>query len=163
MSSAATGALARNVIPSTATASLDIRLVKGITPRTAVDRLSAHVRTQGYHITDSEPDAPIRLAHPRIATIRVRDRGYNAVRTPMDLPVARDILAAVEEVRGPVVRIPNMGGSVPLAVIEEVLGVSTIGVPIANHDNNQHSADENLRLQNLWDGVRVMKALLTLK
>jgi acetylornithine deacetylase/succinyl-diaminopimelate desuccinylase-like protein len=62
-----------------------------------------------------------------------------------------------------VIKIPNMGGSVPLAVIEETLGAPTIGVPIANHDNNQHSADENLRVQNLWDGVAVMKALLSMK
>jgi hypothetical protein len=26
-----------------------------------------------------------------------------------------------------------------------------IGVPIANHANNQHAANENLGLQNLWD------------
>ncbi len=34
-----------------------------------------------------------------------------------------------------------------------------IGLPIANHDNNQHSSDENLRLQNLWDGIEVYAAL----
>jgi acetylornithine deacetylase/succinyl-diaminopimelate desuccinylase-like protein len=30
-----------------------------------------------------------------------------------------------------------------------------IGVPIANADNNQHAANENLRLQNLWDGIEI--------
>ncbi len=45
-----------------------------------------------------------------------------------------------------------MGGSVPLEVIEQALGTHTILVPIANYDNNQHSANENIRLQNLWDG-----------
>ena len=163
LASAGTGAVARNVIPSTATAEIDIRLVKGIEPATAVERLTAHVGKQGYHVIAGDPDASTRLSHPRIARIRVRRGGYNAVRTPMDLPIARDVIAAVAEVRAPVVRIPNMGGSVPLAIIEEILGVPTIGVPIANHDNNQHSSDENLRLQNLWDGVRMMKALLTLK
>jgi hypothetical protein len=34
-------------------------------------------------------------------------------------------------------------------------------VPIGNHDNNQHRFDENLRLQNLWDGIELM-ALLTM-
>jgi acetylornithine deacetylase/succinyl-diaminopimelate desuccinylase-like protein len=28
-----------------------------------------------------------------------------------------------------------------------------IGLPIVNHDNNQHAANENLRLKNLWDGI----------
>jgi hypothetical protein len=37
-----------------------------------------------------------------------------------------------------------------------------VGMPIANHDNNQHSSNENIRLQNLWDGVETMAALLTM-
>jgi acetylornithine deacetylase/succinyl-diaminopimelate desuccinylase-like protein len=163
LTSAATGTLARNVIPATATAAFDIRLVKGIEPAMAVARFTAHVRKQGYHVVDGEPDMQTRLAHARVAKIAARHGGYNAVRTPMDLPIARDIVAAVEKARGAVIKIPNMGGSVPLAVIEETLGAPTIGVPIANHDNNQHSADENLRVQNLWDGVAVMKALLSMK
>jgi len=28
-----------------------------------------------------------------------------------------------------------------------------IVVTIANHDDNQHSFNENLRVQNLWDGI----------
>ena len=33
------------------------------------------------------------------------------------------------------------------------MGTRTITIPIANHDNSQHAANENLRLQNLWDGI----------
>ena len=68
----------------------------------------------------------------------------------------------VESVRGPAVKLPNMGGSLPLADIERPLGTRTIVIPIANHDNNQHSFDENLRIQNLWDGIELMAALLTM-
>jgi acetylornithine deacetylase/succinyl-diaminopimelate desuccinylase-like protein len=32
-------------------------------------------------------------------------------------------------------------------------------LPIANYDNNQHSANENMRLQNLWDGVAIYTVL----
>ena len=77
----------------------------------------------------------------------------------MDLPIAQDVIAAVESARGPVVKLPTMGGSVPLEVIEKTLGTQTITVPIANYDNNQHSANENIRLQNLWDGIEIMAAL----
>ena len=34
-------------------------------------------------------------------------------------------------------------------------------LPIANPDNNQHAADENLRLSNLWYGVDLFALLLT--
>jgi len=53
-----------------------------------------------------------------------------------------------------------MGGSVPLFAIEDALRTPTITVPIANHDNNQHAANENLRIQNLWDGIELLAALL---
>jgi acetylornithine deacetylase/succinyl-diaminopimelate desuccinylase-like protein len=35
-----------------------------------------------------------------------------------------------------------------------------IGVRIANHDNNQHAANENLRIGNLWDGIEMYAALM---
>jgi acetylornithine deacetylase/succinyl-diaminopimelate desuccinylase-like protein len=41
------------------------------------------------------------------------------------------------------------------------LKTPTVGIPIVNHDNNQHAANENLRLQNLWDGIETCAALLT--
>jgi acetylornithine deacetylase/succinyl-diaminopimelate desuccinylase-like protein len=48
MSSARTGAGASNVIPASATATIDMRLVKGITPEMAAQRLTDHIRAQGY-------------------------------------------------------------------------------------------------------------------
>jgi len=47
-------------------------------------------------------------------------------------------------------------------MIEGVLGAPAVMAPIANHDNNQHSANENLRIQNLWDGIELIAALLAM-
>ena len=77
----------------------------------------------------------------------------------MDLPIAQVVIAAVESAHGPVVKLPTLGGSVPLDVIEQALGTHTIAVPIANYDDNQHAANENIRLENLWDGIETMAAL----
>lgn len=63
---------------------------------------------------------------------------------------------------GPVVKLPTMGGSVPLFMIEEILGAPTITTLIVNHDNNQHSFNENLRIRNLWDGMELLGALLAM-
>jgi acetylornithine deacetylase/succinyl-diaminopimelate desuccinylase-like protein len=46
-------------------------------------------------------------------------------------------------------------------VISDALGTRSIVVGIANYDNNQHAANENLRLGNLWDGIDTYGALLT--
>lgn len=162
MSSARSGAQASNVIPATATASIDIRLVKGVDHREAAAVVIAHIRKQGYFVVDHDPDAETRMSHPLVAKVMNREFGYNASRTSMDLPISQAVIAAANTVRGPVIKLPTMGGSVPLVTIEEILKVPTITTPIANHDNNQHSFNENIRLQNLWDGIELMAALLAL-
>jgi acetylornithine deacetylase/succinyl-diaminopimelate desuccinylase-like protein len=162
MSSARTGQGASNVVPSTATATIDIRLVKGITTETAARRVMDHIRAQGYYIVETDPDPATRTAHPRVAKVIADGGGYNASRTSMDLPISQLVLRTAAAARGPIVRLPTMGGSVPLYMIEEILHAPTITVPIANHDNNQHSYNENLRIQNLWDGMELMAALLAM-
>lgn len=164
LSSAETGALARNVIPTTAVAALDLRLVKGNDHRRQVERLVAHIRAQGFHVTEAEPTEAERLAHPLLARVRVSPGGYNAERTSMELPVSRAVAAAVQSTsEQPVVLMPSLGGSLPLVLIRETLGSPTITVPIANYDNNQHAENENIRLQNLWDGIETYAALMTMK
>jgi acetylornithine deacetylase/succinyl-diaminopimelate desuccinylase-like protein len=161
MASARVGDKASNVVPATATASIDIRLVKGIDPATAVRRVLDHIRKQGYEIVEAEPDAATRIELPKLARVTV-EPGYKASRTSMDLPISQLVLRTAESACGPVVRLPTMGGSVPLYMIEEILHAPTITVPIANHDNNQHSFNENIRIQNLWDGIDLMAALLAM-
>jgi len=157
------GPTARNVIAPTATVSLDIRLVKGNDPRRMLDLLEAHVRKQGYTIVREPPDRRTRLAKPKIARIE-RGGGYRASRAPVDLPIVPLLVDAARLASGgeDVVLMPTMGGSLPLYLFEDKLGAPSIIVPIANHDNNQHAPDENLRIANLWYGMDLMAAILTL-
>ena len=162
MASSRIGAQASNVIPSTATAALDIRLVKGMDFRQTTQRLIDHVRRQGYFVTDTEPSAETRMAHEKVARIVAHEGAYNAVRTSMDLPISQEVIRVVESARGPSVKVPTMGGSVPLEMIERAAGTRTITIPIANHDNSQHSFNENIRIRNLWDGIELMAALIAM-
>lgn len=162
MASSRVGDQASNVIPATATASIDIRLVKGMDARRTADRVIEHIRKQGFFVVDTEPSAAVRRDHPKVAKV-VGSRGAsNAVRTPMDLPISQEVIRTVESARGDVVTLPMMGGNLPLESVERPLGTRTIVIPMGNHDNNQHSFDENLRLQNLWDGIELMAALLAM-
>jgi acetylornithine deacetylase/succinyl-diaminopimelate desuccinylase-like protein len=162
MRSGNVGDQATNMIAETAAAVLDLRLVVGNDPQRQYDKLLAHVRSQGYYVIDRVPTAEERLAHPLIATLHPRPGSYAAARTPMDDPFARAIAAAVRSTSAqPIVELPTSGGSLPLSVISEALGTKSIVVGIANYDNNQHSANENLRLTNLWDGIDIYAAILT--
>lgn len=157
------GALARNVIPTTATAVLDLRLVKGNDHQRQIERLVAHIRKQGYFVIDRDPTDAERAQHPLIARVNVRPGGYNADRTSMDLPVSLAVIAAVQATTpDKIVLLPTSGGSLPLSIITENLKTVTISVPVVNYDNNQHAENENVRLQNLWDGIETFAALMTM-
>ena len=158
------GALARNVIPTTATAVLDLRLVRGNDLNRQIQRVIEHVRKQGYHVTDRDPTDAERAQYPLLARINVRPGGYNAERTRMDLPISKSVIDAVQSTSTEkIVLLPTSGGSLPLSIITERLKTVTISVPIANYDNNQHAENENIRLQNLWDGFEIWAAIMTMK
>jgi len=150
---------AGSVIPAKATASFRIDLVKGMDPIMTLERFKAHIRERGYTVLDHEPNDAERRRHTKIASIQSAP-AEAAVRTPMDSPFAKQVIAAVEAARGPVLKLPNMGAGIPINVIDRVLGAPAVIVPIANHDDNQHTQDENLRLQNLWDGIETIAALM---
>jgi len=163
MKSANVGKLASNVIPTTATASLDLRLVLGNDYRRQQEKVVNHIRQQGYYVIEHDPTNEERKTYPRIAKIRLSD-GYNAQRTSMDIPLAKLVINAVKSTTNDrVVLVPSAGGSLPLFVFEKYLHAKTITVPIANHDNNQHAENENIRLQNLWNGIETMAALMMMK
>lgn len=164
MSSGDVGALARNVIPTTATAVLDLRLVKGNDHRKQVQRLIDHIRKQGFYVIDRDPSDEERKQHALIAKVVARAGGYNAERTRMDLPISLAVIDAVQSTStAPIIKLPTSGGSLPLSIITEHLSTVTMTVPIANYDNNQHAENENIRLQNLWDGIETWAAVIMIK
>ena len=158
------GDLARNVIPTTASAVLDLRLVKGNDHNRQVQRLIEHIRKQGYHVIDRVPTDADRAQYPLLARVNARSGGYNAERTRMDLPISKSVIEAVQSTSTEkIVLLPTSGGSLPLSIITERLKTVTISVPIANYDNNQHAENENIRLQNLWNGIETWAAIMTMK
>jgi acetylornithine deacetylase/succinyl-diaminopimelate desuccinylase-like protein len=163
LSSGNTGALARNVIPATATTSLGIRLVKGNEPRHMRSLVEAHIRKQGYHIVRQDPDMETRLAYPKIAKV-TGGGGYPAARSAMDLPILQEVVEAARRAAGndDVVLSPGSGGSLPLYLFTEGLQKPILMVPIANHDDLQHAPDENLRVWNLWYGIDLYAQLFTM-
>ncbi len=83
-------------------------------------------------------------------------------------PFAQDMMAAAgaaaDRAFGPgsLVIAPGMGGTLPLSLFTGIAQKPAIIVPVANHDNNQHAPDENLRIANLWYAIDLYAALLTM-
>lgn len=159
MSGGGVAAAAPNAIPTHAQATIGFRLVPRQTPARVRELFEAHVRKQGFHIVHREPTSEERLAH-KVIRLDWSD-GYPASRSDMSSPAARAVLRAVEMGKGerPIV-VPTSGGSLPLYMFDEILRTPLITVPMVNHDNSQHAANENLRMQNLLDGMQVYAAIV---
>jgi acetylornithine deacetylase/succinyl-diaminopimelate desuccinylase-like protein len=154
------GSQSRTVIPDRATAAIDMRLVKNITPKMQFDRLVAHIRAQGYYVTENEPTMEERRTHDKVARVTMTAGGYPAAMTSMDLPVSRKLVQVVaDSVGGDLVKMPILGGSSPMYIFEN-LGLPVVTLPIVNYDDNQHSPDENLELKFFWRGMEVYGAVL---
>jgi len=153
---------AANVIPTSATASLDVRLAPGNDPEQILESIVAFMRHSGWHVVATEPSPEVRRTHRLVARVR-RHASYPGVRLPTDSPLAEALLAtAAVAADQPVVAVPTFGGSVPLHHFTTLLGAPIAITPFANHDNNQHAANENIRIGNLWYGIDLMAALMTM-
>lgn len=159
LESGAVGEQAANAIPTEARASIDFRLVPDQTPERVREKVEAHLAREGWHVVHETPTPEVRRAHPRVVKLDW-GLGYRAARTSPDLPAVRALTRVLDEhLEAPVVQAPSLGGSIPMYLFQQATGVPVVGLPIANYDNNQHAADENIRLGNLWDGIEAYAAL----
>lgn len=154
------GAKGRNIILSTATTSLDLRLVPNQTPQRVRELIEAHVEQQGFHIVHEEPTADTLRSHAKVARMQWDDSGYPALRTALDHPASLRLTRLMRLISPDLIVTPSMGGSLPLHEFGKRLSAPIIILPLANHDNNQHAENENIRLQNLWDAISIYGTIL---
>jgi acetylornithine deacetylase/succinyl-diaminopimelate desuccinylase-like protein len=152
---------AANAIPTDARASIDFRLVPDQTPEHVREETEAFLRAQGWYVVTDEPDMATRAAHPKV--IRAQwSLDYPAYRADMNASAVKAVVASIARSTGaPVLTMPMLGGSVPMYTFAAALHMPIVGVPLVNADNNQHGANENLRIQNLWEGIEIYAGLLT--
>ena len=164
MQSANIGNQATNIIPTSATAVLDLRLVPGNDVDRQMEKLAAHIRTQGYYITKEDPTDAERNKYPLIAKLTITGFGYNAQRTPMNLPIAAKVTKAIQQTTShEIVLMPTLGGSLPLFLFEKHLNAKPITITIVNYDNNQHAENENVIIRYIWEGIETLAAVMLMK
>lgn len=158
---ALSGGTGTNSVMSTASASIDFRLVPDQTPEGVRQLVEAHLRARGYHVVHSVPDSATRRDHARVIQLDWGG-GYAAQQTPITHPLAQELFGLVSRATGgPVARVPLLGGSLPLSVFADVIGAPILTLPLVNYDNNQHAANEHLRLGELWQGIEILSVVMT--
>ncbi len=150
----------RTIVPATATAEIDVRLVKESDPERLLQLIKNHIKDQGYYITSGEPTEKERDQYPRILSWS-SEISYRAFRTPTDSDVGIWLSNALKKAHGKEpIKIRTSGGSIPISPFVTTLGIPAVSVPTVNMDNNQHSPNENIRLGNYRDGIETMIAVL---
>ncbi len=154
------GKEARTLIPATATAEIDIRLVPSSNPERLIGLVKKHILDQGYYLVDKEPTEAERLKYPRIAAFQ-SSISYGAFQTPFNSETGIWLTKAMVRAFGKEpIKIRITGGSIPISPFVITLGIPAVAVPTVNADNNQHAENENIRVGNYIDGVKTFLSIL---
>ncbi|MEP0264644.1 M20/M25/M40 family metallo-hydrolase [Dokdonia sp.] len=150
----------KTVIPEYATADIDVRLVPETDGKIQMQKIKEHIKQQGYYVIDRDPTDEERRNHPKIAKF-IASRSINAFRTSPDSDFGKKIRTQLLEGFGeePVV-IRLMGGTVPIVPVINKLNVPTVIIPMVNMDNNQHNPNENIRIGNIRQGIKICLSIL---
>ncbi len=138
-----TGPGAKTIIPATAAARLDIRLVMDQDPAAVYQAIVAHVRQ-----------------HAPAVVVRRIGGAVLPSRTPADHPVVPLFRDAVERASGaPALLFPSTGGTLPDYVFTRILGLPLVKVPYANADEANHAPDENFEISRFATGIRIAASI----
>lgn len=149
-----------NAISSSATVALNLRLVANQLPETVETLIEAHIARQGFHIVYEDPTNEILRNNEKVIKLEWRGRGGLGIRTPMDGVMPQRLAQLLQSVIPELILTPSMGGGLPLEDFTTRMDMPIIVLPLANHDNNQHAENENIRLQNIWDAMSIYGVIL---
>jgi acetylornithine deacetylase/succinyl-diaminopimelate desuccinylase-like protein len=127
----------KTIIPSKATVKIDMCLVVDMDPDEIYEKFTNHVKKYA-------PDVEVK----RLGSMKPS-------RTPSDSKVVKVVEKAVERSyeRKPVLQ-PCMGGSLPDYVWTQILAAPSVVVPYANYDEANHSPNENIGVENFFNGIK---------
>lgn len=152
----------KTIIPEVASVFIDIRLVAETDGAQQLAKIKKHIEAQGYYVIDRDPTPEERNTYDKIVNFRSHP-GVNAFRTEVNSAFGTTIRDGLAKDFGeqPVV-IRTMGGTVPIIPLINKLNIPTLIIPMVNMDNNQHSPNENIRIGNIRQGIKICLSILNM-
>lgn len=141
-----TGKGLKTLIPTSAMAKVDMRLVGDQDPDDVLARIRRFVDEQGF------------------SGIEVRKLfSQPPSRTPIDHSLADVVERAVADGFGKQpVRVPSLAGTTPDYVFTKLLGIPSIMLPFAPADENHHAPNESMKISLFFGGTRASARLIEL-
>ncbi len=139
-----TGEGMKTVLPNTAFAKVDCRLVPDLTPEICLALLRTHLDRRGFGDVEI---VPLNGEHPATS--------------PANAAIVAACQAAVEKVYGHApVLIPLSAGSGPMYPLTTALGIPTVMAGITYPGSRAHAPDENIRLDDYLEGIHFIRQLI---
>uniref|UniRef100_UPI004047EBAF M20/M25/M40 family metallo-hydrolase n=1 Tax=Algoriphagus sp. TaxID=1872435 RepID=UPI004047EBAF len=152
----------RTIIPSHVTVEIDMRLVAETPAERQIQLVKDHLRAQGFFLLDSLPTNVQRRNHSKLIQVEARI-GSKPFKTPLDSSIGNWLRSAMDEAlgEGGAVSMQATGGSQPIEPFISTLGIPAVALRIPNPDSNIHAPNENLRLGNFLEGLKMCLGVLT--
>ena len=151
----------RTIVPSECIAEIDVRLVLESDPIRLHNLIKSHIQELGYYVINRRPTKDERLKHNKIVTF-VSSFDYDAFRTDIESEIGKWLVKSLKKTFGiEPVKKRTSGGSVPISPFVNTLGIPAVTVPTVNQDNNQHSPNENIKIENYITGIETYLGILT--
>jgi acetylornithine deacetylase/succinyl-diaminopimelate desuccinylase-like protein len=136
----------KTVIPSKAAAKISMRLVPDQDPDTIARLFTKHIKK----ISPKTSSVVVRTLH-----------GGKPAITPIESPGVKAAISALKKAFGKTPLYQREGGSIPIVVqFEEILGISTVLLGFGLPDENSHSPNEFLNLDNFYGGIKTSMFLM---
>lgn len=134
----------RTLIPTTATATVDMRLVGAQDPDHVLSTVENFIRNNDY------------------SGVQVRKvMSQPPSRTPFGHPYSKFISDALTSTFGrEPKKIPSLAGTTPDYVFTKILGIPSIMVPLAPADENHHGPNESMKVSLFMRGVQFYASLI---
>ncbi|MFB0946385.1 MAG: acetylornithine deacetylase/succinyl-diaminopimelate desuccinylase-like protein [Spirosomataceae bacterium] len=152
----------RTLIPATATAEIDLRLVPETDGDRMIELVRQHLTKQGAYLVDAPPTDEERAKYPTIVYFKGKT-GSKPFRTEINSEIGDWLGYAMDRATGEnnYVKVRATGGSQPMASFIETLDVPAVSIRIPNPDNNIHAPNENIRIGNFLEGIQMCLGILT--
>lgn len=149
-------------IPTEVTAEFELRLTPETPAERQFDLIQKHIQKQGYLILPYPPTKAQRKEYLKLLSMETTV-GSVAFRTPIDSKFGDWLVSGIQRGIGKteVLKLNTTGGSQPIGKFIDALQIEGVALRIPNPDAYIHAANENIRLKNLFEGIRSLLGILT--
>lgn len=134
----------KTIIPSTATAKMEMRLVPGLTPLDVIDKIKRHLLRHGFDQVEV------------IYTL-----GEESYRSDMSAePILRVSNLAKDLYPAGIALLPTAAGTGPMQLIHQALQIPMAAFGLGNANSRDHAGDENISIADYYTHIELVKELI---